>query len=111
MPIVKTATGYYSKDSLLVISIMLFWFLVTAIIINMFGDATIVKVVLGFWFVGLVVVLYWYAFKVSKKGFACPDCNIVIYTHIETSGKAGEPIMYHCEKCDVLWHTGNVQSG
>ncbi len=42
--------------------------------------------------------------------FHCPDCSKHIPTPLKNSGEDGEPILYECEACDVLWHIGNTST-
>lgn len=40
----------------------------------------------------------------------CPDCNARIHQPLENSGEEGEPVLYLCKHCDVLWFAGHTAS-
>ena len=40
--------------------------------------------------------------------FACPSCNTSVEKPLENGGIHGEPILYLCSACDILWHVGNT---
>lgn len=50
------------------------------------------------------------SFKKNYEPFKCPDCDELIEESVENSGASNEAIMYHCKKCDILWHTGETPS-
>nr|AAK73304.1 Ypar19 [Pseudomonas alcaligenes] len=44
----------------------------------------------------------------AQKGFCCQECKKQIDTPIKHQNKHGEPILYHCDSCSILWFTGSV---
>jgi len=44
----------------------------------------------------------------ARNGFACQRCGFEILKPIKNQNKDGEPILYHCTDCNVLWFVGSV---
>lgn len=44
----------------------------------------------------------------AQKGFCCQVCQQQIEMPIKHQAKHGEPILYHCQACNILWFTGTV---
>lgn len=60
-------------------------------------------------FIGLIILIVKVAVK-NHEPFVCKECRAVINGTVERKGILSiepEPIMYYCEKCDILWHVGN----
>lgn len=49
-------------------------------------------------------------FSQSMFSFCCQDCSEHIASPIKTQNLDGEPILYHCQKCDILWFTGSIDN-
>jgi hypothetical protein len=43
-----------------------------------------------------------------NETFACKDCGAKIDSPAKNSGADNEAIIFICNECKVLWHTGNV---
>ncbi|OUS29463.1 hypothetical protein A9Q99_10240 [Gammaproteobacteria bacterium 45_16_T64] len=43
----------------------------------------------------------------SCKYFKCLECKQVINEPIKHKRKQGEPVLFHCEGCGILWYTGS----
>jgi len=46
----------------------------------------------------------------SKNGFCCQKCSTEIAEPIKNQNVHGEPILYNCIKCNILWFVGSVNS-
>jgi hypothetical protein len=46
----------------------------------------------------------------SLGGFVCQNCCAKINSPLKTQNINGEPILYHCESCEILWFTGVVDN-
>ena len=46
----------------------------------------------------------------SLGGLVCQNCSSHINSPIKTQNINGEPILYHCESCEILWFTGVVDN-
>lgn len=44
----------------------------------------------------------------AQTGFCCQVCQREIAEPVKHRAKHGEPILYHCETCNILWFTGTV---
>lgn len=44
----------------------------------------------------------------AQKGFCCQKCRAEIESPIKHQNKHGEPILYYCPLCDILWFTGSI---
>ncbi len=49
-------------------------------------------------------------FSQSLFSFCCQNCSVHIASPIKTQNINGEPILYHCKKCDILWFTGSIDN-
>ena len=45
--------------------------------------------------------------KVWREPFQCGQCSARLPSPLETSGKHGEPILYPCKQCNILWFAGS----
>ena len=45
---------------------------------------------------------------VMNEEFKCKECSQIIERKLQNSGVDHEPILYHCDTCEILWHTDNV---
>ena len=108
---VKSAKSYNSKLSKIFVAYGLIWFIVTGLIIqNVENKITFHPFWVG---IGTFIVFLFFlirAFKKHYEPFKCPDCGQVIEKSLENSGKEYEAIIYHCSKCEVLWHVGEIPS-
>ncbi|MEX0702766.1 MAG: hypothetical protein WD069_11790 [Planctomycetales bacterium] len=39
--------------------------------------------------------------------FECPTCGVMLS---RKDGDAGEPVVFHCERCETVWDTGFTES-
>jgi hypothetical protein len=108
---VKTATKYQAlsllKAAAIVLLVMLAFALVaevtpTQYTLHAFGGVALALVL------ALVLYLMRNSSKFRWKHFACPDCKLVIESPLENSSESGEPILYHCQNCQVLWFAGHT---
>jgi hypothetical protein len=44
----------------------------------------------------------------ARNGFACQKCSNEIKKPIKNQNVQGEPIIYMCENCNILWFVGSV---
>ena len=108
---VKTARKYQALSLLKAVGLILFVMLVLGSIAELvpspyiphaFGGLAIALVL------ALVLYLLRNASKFRWKHFECPDCKSEIENPLENSEASGEPILYLCQKCQVLWFAGNT---
>lgn len=110
MTIIKSPDKYNSITNVGYLSIVIPWLLIAALIANIMGNTTTMIVIQFVWFIIVGGFLVYWVYR-RQKDFICPECKTPIPETVENSGKDGEPILHHCKKCDVLWHTGNIPSG
>lgn len=48
--------------------------------------------------------LVWQQWRGNR--FKCPDCGNIIKQPTIIKPKAGDPINFYCERCDIEWETG-----
>jgi uncharacterized membrane protein len=109
---VKSEKSYGSKLSTIFVTYGLIWFFTTVLLIQVLKDTISFD---AFWlalitFIVFLVILV-RAFKKNYEPFKCPDCGQIIEESLENSNTENEAIIYHCKKCDVLWHVGETISG
>lgn len=109
---VKSAKSYGSKIGAIFVTYGLIWFFSTALLIQFVKDKIEFE---PFWlalvtFIVFVVLLVRAVIK-NYEPFKCPDCGQVIEKSLENSNAEKEAVIYHCKKCDVLWHVGETISG
>jgi len=49
-------------------------------------------------------------YNVSLGGLVCQNCFRPITSPVKTQNINGEPVLYHCESCEILWFTGLVDN-
>jgi len=42
-----------------------------------------------------------------REALQCGQCSAPLQSRLETSGKHGEPILYPCKQCNILWFAGS----
>jgi hypothetical protein len=110
---VKTARLYQGitllKGFVLVFSPILF----VVIIQWMFPQSELGQIIAGVG-VALPLIFALYFMRnprvLREPRFTCPDCAMLIETPLQNSGADREPILYLCQKCDVLWYSGNTNT-
>ena len=60
-------------------------------------------------FVGVIVVGFFYD-RVRLASFYCPLCKELLPHPTIEHRKEGDPINFHCERCDIEWETGLSES-
>ena len=109
---VKSAKSYGSKLGAIFIAYGLVWFVSTVLLIQSIENrVTFHPAWLGLFTFVIFVFFLIRAIKKYYKPFKCPDCGETIEKSLENSNAENEAIIYHCKKCDVIWHVGETTSG
>lgn len=67
----------------------------------------------GVAFASLLPFFYaaWKADRKKREARVCPQCQAPLPPPLETSAHDdGQPILHHCEKCEILWFAGSTRS-
>ena len=109
---VKSAKSYGSKLGAIFVVYVLVWFLSTVLLIQIAeAKVTFHPAWLGLITFFILIIFLVRAFIKHYQAFKCPDCGDVIERPLKNSSALNEAIIYHCAKCDILWHVGDTTSG
>ena len=108
---IKSAKSYNSKLGTIFVAYGLIWLIVTALIIqNIESKISFHPAWVGLCTFVVIIIFLVRAFKKHFEPFRCPDCGEIIEKSLENSNASNEAIIYHCKKCEVLWHVGDTPS-
>jgi len=106
---IKSATSYESKRKVISMIYILIWFIGLVVFSETIEETFPFHPI---WIAALTfIILVVFLFRASKKynePFKCPDCGKIIESSLENSNQDQEAIIYHCNKCEILWHVGNT---
>jgi hypothetical protein len=106
---IRTVSRPYRLIDLAVFVFALFWgSAAVAIFVLVEGD--LVRVGLIAMGLPVFVTLLWVAGKRVIGKVQCRECSRPLPSPLENSGVDGEPVLYHCPNCDILWFAGITSS-
>ena len=56
------------------------------------------------------IYLLWKAGTQKREARVCLECEGPLPPPLPNSTEDGEPILHHCQKCEILWFAGSTSS-